>query len=419
LFLVIAVVGAGAAGVSFLARYHLDAARRALDQDALDEAQRHLDLCLKVPFRDASVYLLAARTARRRDDYEQAEKHLTACERIAGMTKEVARERLLLTAQQGELEGVEGLLQSYVGADDPEAVLVLEALAKGYANRFWHADALECLNRLLERRPRHPQALLMRARMCECMAGKVQGEYEAAALRDYEQVVEANPSFDAQLGLADALYRVGRAQDALLEYQGLLWAQPGNAQVQLGLARCRYKLHEVDEARWLLDELLKQQPDHSDALLERGRLAFHEGQLDEAEECLSRAASLAPPCEFESLRSLSQCLEAQHKDGEARRCLDRLQENEMDVLGVERRILQANHDPHNVSLRYEIARELLRLGREKDGVSALFHVLEQQPRHGPAHAALADYFERARQPDRAALHRRAASLGADALSAVR
>ena len=62
LFLVVAVLGAGAAGVSFLARYHLDAARRALDQDALDEAQRHLDLCLKVPFRDASVYLLAART---------------------------------------------------------------------------------------------------------------------------------------------------------------------------------------------------------------------------------------------------------------------------------------------------------------------------------------------------------------------
>jgi hypothetical protein len=59
---VFAVSGAGVVGASLWAQYHLDAARRALDQNALDEAWRHLDLCLKVLFRDASVYLLAART---------------------------------------------------------------------------------------------------------------------------------------------------------------------------------------------------------------------------------------------------------------------------------------------------------------------------------------------------------------------
>ena len=140
LLLVLAIPGAGAAGISLWAQYHFDAARRALERDSLDEALDHLDLCLKVPFRGAAVHLLAARTARRRDAYAEAERHLAACEQIAGMTKEVARERLLLTAQQGELEGVEELLHGRTGANDPEAVLTLEALAKGYAHRFWQTD---------------------------------------------------------------------------------------------------------------------------------------------------------------------------------------------------------------------------------------------------------------------------------------
>jgi tetratricopeptide (TPR) repeat protein len=297
--------------------------------------------------------------------------------------------------------------------------LVLESLAKGYANRFWQAEALECLNMLLKRQPRHPHALLMRARMWESIASKGQGEHDADALRDYEQAVEVNPAFDAQLGLAGALFRVGRTRDALLEYKRLRSEQPDNAQVLLGLFRCLYRLHEVVEARRFLDELLQQHPDHLAALLERGRLAYHAGQLDEAEKWLSRAAALASPCEVEPLRSLALCLKDQKKDDEARYCLDRLQKNEMDILEVNRRILQANRYPHNVSLRYEIARELMRFGREQDGVAALFRVLEQQPRHGPAHAALALFFERTRQPDRAALHRRAASLGTDASSAIR
>ena len=419
LLLVLAIPGAGAAGVSLWAQYHFDAARRALERDSLDEAQDHLDLCLKVPFRGAAVHLLAARTARRRDAYAEAERHLAACEQIAGMTKEVARERLLLTAQQGELEGVEGLLQGHTGADDPEAVPTLEALAKGYAHRYWQTDALECLNRLLERQARHTVALRMRAQVLEELARKGQAEEAADALRAYEQAVEVNPAFDARLGLTGALYRVGRPRDALIEYERLRSAQTDNAQILLGLARCHYSLHEVEEAQRLLDELLRQHADHPAGLLERGRLALHAGQLGEAEKWLRRAAARALPCEFGALRSLAQCLEAQNKHDEARSCLDRLRANEMEVLEVESRMLQANRDPRNVALRYEIARDLMRLGREQDGVAALYLVLEQQPKHGPAHAVLADYFERTGQPDRAARHRRDASPGADALTTAR
>ena len=102
-----------------------------------------------------------------------------------------------------------------------------------------------------------------------------------------------------------------------------------------------------------------------------------------------------------------------NKDEEARQCLDRLRQKETNVLRVDRLILQANREPGNVALRFEIAMKLMRLGREQDAVSGLFLVLEQEPQHGAAHAALAGYFEQVGERDRAARHRRAILQRAD------
>jgi tetratricopeptide (TPR) repeat protein len=407
LALILVVLGTATAGSCLWAHHHFQAAQQALGRLAFDEAQQHLDLCSWVPLDRAGVHLLAAQTARRRDAYAEAEQHLAACLALAGMTPAIARERVLLTAQQGDLDESVRLLEAHTAPSDPEADLVLEALAKGYVNRCWHTDALACLNKLLERRPQHPQALLLRARVWEVLARNGKTEHEADALRDYEQVVELHPSFAARLGLAGTLYRVGRPWDAAVEYERLRRLQADNPEVLLGLARCRFNLNEADEARRLLDDLLEHHPEHAAALLERGRLALHAGELAEAEKRLRQAAAVASPCESEPHHLLNQCLAAEHKDEEARRSLDRLRECEANALHGERLIHQANREPHNVALRCEIARDLLQLGREQDGVSALFLVLEQQPRYAPAHAALADYFERSGQPDRAARHRRA------------
>jgi tetratricopeptide (TPR) repeat protein len=419
LVLALGIVSAGLAAVFLWRQYHLSAAGRALQGYAFDEAGQHLELCLQVPWDRAAVHLLAAQTARRRDACDEAERHLAACVALGGMTEAVARERLLLTAQQGDLDGVEGLLQACTGADNPEAVLVLEALAKGYANRFWQAHALRYLNLLLQRQPQHPQALLLRARVWEDRALRGETERDADALRDYERAVALHPSFEARLGLAAALYRVGRPWEAMRAYEQLHTLQAGNPAVLLGLARCRYSLHEVDEARRLLEQLVEQHPDDAAALLELGRVALHAGQLAVAEKWLRQAAAIAPPHDGEAHRVLARCLEASGKTEDARRCLDELRAKEAKVLDVERLTLQANREPGNVALRFEVAMKRMRLGREQEAVAALFFVLDQDPRHGPAHQALADYFERTGQPGWAARHRHAALPGAGASTSVR
>jgi tetratricopeptide (TPR) repeat protein len=406
--LFLTVVVTGTATVFFWAQYHLDAAQQALERYAFDEAQRHLDLCLKVRRGSAAVHLLAAQTARRRDACEEAERRLATCIQLGGMTSSAALERMLLSAQQGDLDGVEASLRMHLGVDDPDSVLVLEALAKGYASRFWETQALECLNSLLKRQPRHPLALLMRARLWENRVRKGEMEYAQDALRDYEKALELMPSFEGELGLAGALYCLGRPWEALLVYERLYALQPTHPEVLLGLARCRYIQHDVDEARRLLDDLLAQHPHQAAALLERGRLALHAGQGVEAEKWLRRAASAAPRYDVEPLRLLCRFLEAAQQTAEARRCREELRSRENQILDVERRILRANREPDDVALRYEIAMDLMRLGRQQDAVAALFFVVEQQPQHGPARQALSDYFERVGQSGRAAYYRRAA-----------
>jgi predicted Zn-dependent protease len=413
LLLAVAVVGAGTGGVYLWAQHHLDAARQALDRLAFDEAGHHLDLVLKVRPGSPAVHLLAARAARRRDACDLAAEHLAASVRLGGETEATTLERWLLAAQQGDLANVERKLQARADdPEDPEAVPILEALAKGYVSRYWRTHALVCLNILLQRQPRHPPALLMRARLWEDRARKGEVERDRDALADYEKAVELAPTLEGRLGRAGALYRVGRPWDALLEYEQLRPGRPADPDVLLGLARCRFSLRAVGEARRLLDELLERQPDHRAALLERGRLALHAGQFADAEGWLRRAADAAPGYDSQPHRVLARCLEAAHKTGEARRCVGEAGRREANVLRVERLTARSNRGPANPVQRFEIATELMRLGREEDGVAVLLFVLEQEPRFGPAHAALADYFERTGQPARAARHRRATLAGA-------
>jgi tetratricopeptide (TPR) repeat protein len=315
---------------------------------------------------------------------------------------------LLLTAQEGGLAEVQGVLRDRTGAGDPQAALVLEALARAYVSCCLHQDALVPLNLLLDRQPEHPQALLLRARVWEVLAGTGRAEGEANARADYDKFLEINPSsFEARLALAGCLYRLGRPADALLEYQRLHLRDATHPEVLLGLARCRWSLGEVAEARRLLDQLLAGHPHHANALLERGRLALHEGELAGAEKWLRRAVEARPGCDCEALRALCRCLEAAHRDSEARRCRDRLRRREAESIRLDCLILQVNREPDNLPLRFDVSRQLLRFGRDREGVGGLYLVLEQQPRYGPAHAALADYFARAGQPARAARHRRA------------
>jgi hypothetical protein len=75
-----------------------------------------------------------------------------------------------------------------------------------------------------------------------------------------------------------------------------------------------------------------------------------------------------------------------------------------DGLGGKLKLRARNH-PNDAAIRWELWQWSRRNGQDEEGLAWLLQLVRLEPKHAAAQAALADYFERAGQPRRAALHR--------------
>src|SRR5262249_54151807 len=145
-----------------------------------------------------------------------------------------------------------------------------------------------------------------------------------------------------------------------------------------------------------LEDLLTQSPEHAEALVERGRLAFHQQRADQAELWLRKAIQLAPH-DPQAFYLLHLCLEAEGKHEEDQKTVGQLRQIEADSTRLASLMSQLMRAPQDPAVRTEIGRILLRSGREEEGVQSLRCALQYDPQFAPAHAALADYFQRTGQ----------------------
>jgi tetratricopeptide (TPR) repeat protein len=399
-------VGGYFLGRQLWARQHLEQAREALRQRNFAEALSHLRRCLEVWPRDPATHLLAAQAARRAGLVEEARRRLLDCARLPAAPEALRLEHNLLQATAGDLAPVESDLLERVRRDSPDAVLILEALTAGYVRMQHFPQALHCAEELLRREPDHVQGLLWHGWAMERL------NRFKEALEDYRRAVELRPDdVLARLSLGEVLLYLKRPGDAVEHFTYLQDRQPGdvssNSAVRLGLARCRRGLGETEEARHLLDELVRESPQEALILSERGQLALEEGQEAAAEDWLRRALALAPHDRLTNF-ALYQCLQRRGNADEARRYLEEVRRLDADLKRLTE-LRQALSKPSWApAQRREAGLLCLRLGREPEGLAWLFSSLQEDPRQPEVHQALADYFERTGQAERAARHRRLA-----------
>jgi tetratricopeptide (TPR) repeat protein len=374
---------------------HRRQAEQALEKGELDQARAHLELCLEVWPDSGEIHYLAARTARRQGAYDDANRHLSACRRLGWPAEAIRLERALLEAEQGDPTLVESYLLSCVHKDHPDAVLILEALTRGYLKNFQLMRALECLDLWLHRQPNAVQALIWRGEVRERL-----DRYEPA-LDDLRRAVRLDPEAEeSRLRLARLLVRARLPEEALPHYEQLYERRSGDAEVLLGLAACQRRLSRPEDARQLLDILLAAQPRHAQALSERGQLALEAGQLDEAEEWLRRAVAAAP-FEREAVYAFGQCLFRQKgKEAEAQQWRARLERIDADLKRMTAVMNDITSSPRDPELRTKAGVLLLRNGQEKEGLRWLESALRLDSRHPSTLQALSDYFERQGRPER-------------------
>jgi tetratricopeptide (TPR) repeat protein len=422
---------------------HLRAAKQALERRDFAGAAEHLEVYLEARPRSAEAHLLAARTARRAlvpilpvgdglpppwggnavGSFDKAEKHLAAYRKLGGVPELARFERHLLRAQCGDLAAVEADLLAWVQQGHPDALLILEALAKAYLIAYRLLEAQQCLSQWLERQE-DAQPLLWRGWVRQRLSDT------SNALKDYRRALELQPEHDeAELRLADLLEDFSQPKEALKHFRRLGQRQPDAPAVLLGQARCHYTLGEAEEARRLLDRLLARHPEDVEALIEYGNLELQEQQPARAEFWFRKAVRQEPFNHLANYR-LYLSLQKGGKKEEARECQLKLEGIEADMTRMEevsRKVMLRPKDPW---LRYEAGALLLCNGQE-EGLRWLDSALQEDPRHPPTralladysrwgrqkgdspfyqntHDALADYYEHAGQADLATHHRRRA-----------
>ncbi|HVI84045.1 MAG TPA: tetratricopeptide repeat protein, partial [bacterium] len=216
------------------AQYHLGAARDAVAHYHSLDAISHLEVCLgQWPDHPESL-LLAARTARRLKAFPDAERYLDRYLRACGEDDELNLERILLRAEEGEVDAVVNFCRALVAKEHPASSLVLEALAAGLARAYRMGEADELLDFWLEREPDNPLALLYRGQLLELK------QRPSDAVDSYRRAVDVDPEFDeVRQRLAAALIDLQQAGEAQPHLEHLRRRRPHNPAILFELARCR------------------------------------------------------------------------------------------------------------------------------------------------------------------------------------
>ncbi len=408
------VLGVGTlvlAGVSpFLwAGYHWYAGQAALQRSHNADARRHFDACLTVwPWsRSGGMHLLAARAARRDGDFPEAFAHLQKAQSILG---DQAPETLLEWAMQhaagGDLEKVESYLQEQARKDSEHAPLIWEALIRGYMSVNRILDALQDVEEWLKHDPDNVQALYLRGSIY-----RQSGAWNRVA-PDLRRVVEIDPEFPAaRWWLAVALVNVGYYEEAVRHLERLRQHPPQDVdpvEILVQLAICRSRLGRSREARELLEAILAQHPHHGLALLTRGQIEQMNGQLEQAEKWLRQAVH-ALPYDYKAHWSLMECLRQRGKNEQAEAVegyANQLMERWTRVSELTTR--QMSQRPNDPALYCELGKLMIELGNEEAGKNWLRSALHLDPHCIPALMALADYYKKQGDTEKAEEYRRQA-----------
>jgi tetratricopeptide (TPR) repeat protein len=408
LILLVVVLAIGLGGPQAWAWYHLEAARSALVHYHPQAARGHLAACLQVWPGSTQAHLLASRAARQSGDHAEADRQLRAGQRLLGGTSEdAALEWALLQAAGGNVREVEEFLQRRSEQGPELAPLVWEALAEGYVRVYRILDALACLDHWLQVDPNNLRARELRGPAYQ------NGKSAHKGAEDLRRVLEQDPTRDeTRWRLVLCLLDMGSYDEALPHLEQIARQKPNDPDVQVRLARCHNMLGRGEQARQILDDVLHAHPEHGLALRTRGQFALADRQPAQAERWLERAAKVWPN-DYQVHWLLLQALQQQHKDDAAQVQLRQAEElkDRAERLG-ELRSRKLSEQPLDPALHYEMGLLLLRTGQESAGEGWLQSALSLDPDYRPAHAALAEYYARQGDANRAADHRRR-SGGAD------
>jgi tetratricopeptide (TPR) repeat protein len=212
----------------------------------------------------------------------------------------------------------------------------------------------------------------------------------------------------AQAALAGWLNQHGHTREAIHHFELAQKLHPSDTATRIGLARALSDAAKLADAERQLDAIPATDPKHTDALVERGRILLRRNRFADADALLEQATVAAPWHRDAHRLRLIASKELGRADA-LKPCEAKIAEliREDAIAGPLK--LKARDAGGDVPVRVALWEWAKRNGQPDEEVAWLAEILRVAPKHLAAHAAFADYFDRAGQPRRAALHRITAS----------
>lgn len=393
------------------AYYHAWRAERLLENQDCAQALPHLKKCLNVWPASAEHHFAAARCSWREGALDDAEFHLQEAARLGWASKELDVEGLLIQAQRDFNRALESsLTELYTFAKDsqdgPLASAILEALVLALLRAERLEEAAELAQLLADRHPDHWRV--------HALHGRANAVIDTdAAAKAYHRSLELKlDQPNVQLWLGTYYARYGQPQAALQFLQIYQRGRPEDVEANLGLARAHHQLGQWPDARAALERVLAQTGDkNARALALRGLLELEEHGPDQAAPWLAKAEALAP-FHPDIIDALTAAALRQADQAQVDRCHARKKqfEKHFDELRAHQKKMSelARQRPPNPAevqeTAYQLGMALFHVGDDDGAVKWMDSLLRTAPHHARAHQALAEYYWRVGETDKAQRH---------------
>ena len=374
------------AAPSLWTRYHLAAARAALTSRDSERALSHLRLSARFGAEHPERHFLLARTYRRLGRFDLVREHLEKAWRSGFDKERIRREEWLCQAQAGQLSQAAPHLARLLKDPRGDGPAICEAFVDGYFASYRFAEALPLLTAWQADYPDDPQPHVFLG-----LFYRHTSKFPQAA-EAWRKALELAPHrLDVRARLGRVLVQMHEYAEAAHHFQVCLEAAPRDVDYLCGWGQCLLGLGRATEARQVFTDVLRLEPGHFEARALAGQLAANAGQAAEA-VALLRPLSRERPTDPEVRYALAMALVANGEADEARDHFRFVAEARQHMQEVQNLTVQVHQQPNDSDLRYRIGTLLLKYDEPSHGAAWLRSVLNLNPAHRPAHAALAEYY---------------------------
>jgi Tfp pilus assembly protein PilF len=312
----------------------------------------------------------------------------------------IARLVAICQSRAGRINEAEPILERAFHQESEPRLEVAKEMAKIYLTSFRLVQAGNAVERSRLLAPEDPQPYLWSNEI------ESRGSAEPAILiQNYRAALARDPNLDkARLALAEQLSKARHFDDAEHEYRIYLKRNPKDAAALVGFGRTFFQRGDVATSTQYFEAALEVDPRQPDALKELGQMDLQQGQFQKARDRLKLVTEMQPFA-YDVRYSFAQALRLAGDESRSRietANAVRLRKEQDHILKL-RTSLRGN--PNNPAVRFEVAKWMIENGHVQEGLDWTSEILRAEPRHGPTHRLLADYYQKEGNTGQANYHR--------------